>query len=504
MPQANISLLPTTLINSYSSQDASFPWLNLIDNSLVTNGRSAVGNPRDQWIIIDLGSSWPLTGFKLWNSTFGAPYFNNTSVWSYTIDVSDNGISDEDFIQVIPTTHIPIKDLSGGVGYSVRAISTTSARYVRLNLIQNSGNPSQIAAAGFEIYSLIAEQATEQILSNATIFLPTETQTIKSDAFVNHPVYTDTIHITANAEITDTKSDVKSNAYIVDANIYSNAIIRTLGTTTIKSDAYVYRNKMLSTDLLFFGEATRISKSHNLLIFTTDFSSSDEVIINDMITGLVMDMNTVTPPLGYNNYDWKYDWVVRTFNKCQYKFEIRVADNLTELFAEPFHEISLEEQIYKGQVNRYHQWRCHIWASGSGDFELHQFTIKGYVDFLANPLYRTLREKPFVTTSHVKAPTDNWTQQLYEPSLSAVVYSSPYLPADLNADWYINTTDYLLLLQVILGGLPESAIPSPGFGARGLFSDLSGQLIPSISDVVAIILYIYNAGPPPSRLEELT
>ena len=73
MASANISILATTSIHSYATQDTSYLWSNLLDGDTDTNGRSAIGNPANQWIIIDLGMSWPLTGFRLWNSSFADP-----------------------------------------------------------------------------------------------------------------------------------------------------------------------------------------------------------------------------------------------------------------------------------------------------------------------------------------------------------------------------------------------------------------------------------------------
>ncbi len=502
MAQANISLLSTTSIHSYSSQDSANPWSNLLDGSTSTNGRSARANPSDQWIIIDLGSIWPLVGFKLWNSTFS---FDSYDVSTYKIDVSTTGVDDGNFVEVVPETYIFSQDPffagGGGVGTSTRAIPATDARYVRLYLLDNNGDALYIAASNFEIYSLTIEQITTQILSNATIFLPTETKTITSDAFLYKPVYTDSVNITSDAEITHNKADILSDAWIVGNYIFSDAIISKTELTTITTDAYIYQSGSFTTDILLFGRANVVNTNYNMLVYSTDISSSGEVISKDMITGDILDMTTVTPPLGYNNYDWKYDWVVRTFNKCQYKFEIRAANDLLELSAEPFHEIQLDEQIYKGQVNRYYQWRCHVWASGSGDFELHQFTIKGYVDYPANPLYRTLREKPFITTSHIRAPGDVFTTQQYEPSLTAMAYLGPYLPMDLNNDWNINSDDINLFVYIYIY-YPGSTIAAPGFNVRGLFTDTNGHTTPTITDLTQLINYIYLAGPPPSRQEE--
>jgi hypothetical protein len=498
MAQANIAAFGS--IVSYSSQDSAYPWINLLDGNTATNGRSAIGNPRYQWVIIDLGTVWPLTGFKLWGGSLSDV---TSDVFGFDIAISATGITDSDFIKISPYSHLmPPRKITGAVQSSQIAIAPSNVRYVKLYLYSNRLNALYINASDLEIYSLTIDQITTSISSAATIYLPQQTETIASNAFIFYPVFTDQRSILANAEITDTKSDQLSDALIVDGLIYSNSVIKSIESNTIISNAYVYRSGSYKTNLLLFGTANPVSQTHNMLVFSTDISSSKEVIVDDMITGPIMDMNTISPPLGYNNYDWKYDWVVRTFNQCQYKFEVRSADELLELSAEPFHAIQLEDQIYKGQVNRYHQWRCHIWASGSGDFELHQFTIKGYVDYPANPLYRTLYEKPFITTSHVKAPGDTFTQQLYEPPLEAMSWAGPYIPGDLNGDFNLTTMDATILIQTVFGILSKDLIPAPGFYIRGIYSDFAGHIVPNVGDAVQINQYILSAGPPPKKRQE--
>lgn len=498
MAQANIASLGS--IVSYSSQDSAYPWVNLLDGSIITNGRSAIGNPISQWVIIDLGKVWPLTGFKLWGGSLSD---KTSDVSAFNIGVSATGVADSDFTKISSYDRILLpRGITGTIQSLQIAIATTNARYVKLYLNSNFGSALYINASDLEIYSLTIEQVTTSILSAATIYLPQQTKTITSNAFIFYPVFTDQVNLTAAAEITDTKSDQSSDAFIVDNFIYSNSVIKSIESDIVISDAYIYRSGSYKTNLLLFGTANTVSQMHNMLIFSTDISSSKEVIVDDMVTGPIMDMNTISPPLGYNNYDWKYDWVVRTFNQCQYKFEVRSADDLLELSAESFHEIQLNDQIYKGQVNRYYQWRSHVWASGSGDFELHQFTIKGYVDYPANPLYRTLYEKPFITTSHVKAPGDAFVQQLYEPPLEAMSWVGPYIPGDLNGDFNLTTMDSTILIKTIFGILPEDSIPAPGFYVRGIYSDLTGQVIPTVGDALQITRYIFSAAPPPKRRQE--
>lgn len=498
MAQANISLLSSTVVDSYSSQDTSYPWSNLLDGNTATNGRSASGNPSDQWVIIDLGSIFSLTGFKIWNTSFA----DATQATQYfRIEISATTTDAGAFVEVVPDTILFQKGLFGiGIGFTTRSISATNARYVKLYLSTNYGNTSYISLSDFEIYSESAITDIETVSSNAEIFSTSPTTTIISDAFISAtPTFKDRISITSDASITLDKSDILSDAYIVDALINSDAHIEAEELVTISSDAYVYQSgSFCRKSALLYGRANSFTDPRDIFVYSADISSSDETVVTDTVMGPVMDMTTVSPPLGYNNYDWKYDWVVRIFNKCQYKFEVRSAETLLDLSAEPFHEIALGAPIYKGQVKRYHQWLCHVWASGSGDFELHQFTIKGYIDYPANPFYRALREKPFVTTSHVIEPGDSWSQQEYEPPLAAAYWRGPYIPGDVNADNAITQDDINLLTLFLFSGYPADSIPAPG-AIRGAWDT---GVSPEINDLLKMLAYVYSAGPPPSRRDE--
>ena len=124
-------------------------------------------------------------------------------------------------------------------------------------------------------------------------------------------------------------------------------------------------------------------------------SNSSQTIVIDTITSstdplYVLDLASVTPPSGYQNYDWAYDWVVRTYNGAACKFEARSANVLSALTSAIFTTITQGQIIPRADVRRYHQYRLHLWASGSNDFEFHQFTIKAYVDYPAYPYARTL------------------------------------------------------------------------------------------------------------------
>jgi len=220
------------------------------------------------------------------------------------------------------------------------------------------------------------------------------------------------------------------------------------------------------------------------LVYTTDISTSDEVVVADMLTGSVMDMLVITPPLEYQNYDWKYDWVVRTYDLAQYKFEIRTGDTLPELNTAVFSRINQDQIILRGQVPRYHQWRCHVWASGSSDFELHQFTIKGYIDWPANPLYRSLQDQSFTTVSPIK----KGVQRLYEP-LNPKLWGGTYVLGDCDADGIVNAYDLAYLTSYLLYG---GTSPSPL-----LSGDVNYDIVVNSVDLTYLTDYLHNNGPPP-------
>ncbi|MHA1290746.1 MAG: dockerin type I repeat-containing protein, partial [Candidatus Thorarchaeota archaeon] len=272
----------------------------------------------------------------------------------------------------------------------------------------------------------------------------------------------------------------------VGSQITSNAIILGSETVMVASDAMVYKSGSAATLPIFMaGRSTdRTSESRGVLIHTTDISTSDEVVVADMITSNPMDMLTIAPPLGYQNYDWKYDWVVRTYNSAQYRFEIRAEDTLSELYTAVFSEIHQGQIILRGHVPRYHQWRCHVWASGSGDFELHQFTIKGYVDQPANSLYRSLQDQIFTTVSTIK----KGVQRPYEP-LNPKLWGGTYIPGDCNADEIVDVYDQVYLAAYISYGGPA---PSPL-----LAGDVNCDGIVNVADFTYLTQYLDNNGAPP-------
>jgi hypothetical protein len=252
-----------------------------------------------------------------------------------------------------------------------------------------------------------------EIQSAATITVVIPGQSMNSDAY-----------------IVDRYSMMTSDALVgMTGNaISSNAVVSNSYTTTLTSDARVLRSTEAS-QWAFSPKSTRLGMrlsitpsavpqtnyrkfpftsptTQNLLSYTLSGTTSKETKVNDLITSpltadYVLDLMTANPPLGYAQYDWKYDWVVQTQRHCRYLFEARSADTLAEIESKTFVRVNKDDVIPKEYLKRYHQWRAHVWASGSGDFKLYQFSVKAYVEYPANPLYRSLAKKPFHTTSPI-------------------------------------------------------------------------------------------------------
>ena len=477
-------------IHSSSSEAGGNPASNIIDSYKTEFTQYMSLSNADEWIIIDLGAEYSITGFKLWS---GADTTVTRSIKNYRVGIS----STPDSFNVVASGQVSLPIV---IGDTVRLFSHTtaildSARYIKLYLDDNWGSSAAITSCEFEIYSPAIMQGQADIFSNAEIYHESNQENILSNAYIK-PAPTHTVIATITADAVITQGDnINSDSWISDigSQITSNSIVLGPETITIISDAMIYRSGSAATLSIFMtGRSTgRISDtiieasgSRDLLIYVTDISTSDEVIVADMITSNPMDMLTIVPPLGYQNYDWKYDWVVRTYDSAQYRFEIRAEDTLSELHTAVFSEIKQGQIISRGQVPRYHQWRCHVWASGSGDFELHQFTIKGYVDQPANSLYRSLQDQTFTTVSTVKKRT----QRSYEP-LNPKLWGGTYIPGDCDADGIVDAYDQVYLTSYLLY---EGLTPSPL-----LAGDVNYNGEVNAVDLTYLIQYLHNDGPPP-------
>lgn len=105
---------------------------------------------------------------------------------------------------------------------------------------------------------------------------------------------------------------------------------------------------------------------------------NDTSLSGSMFTSDVVDLTTAYTPAPFATMDWAYDWVTRELNDCVVTFEARSADSLVNLTTAPWAVIENDQLIASIDVRRYNQWRFTLKASGSRDFELHQFTIKAY------------------------------------------------------------------------------------------------------------------------------
>ena len=477
-------------IHSYSSQQTGYEATKIIDDSVsATEYRSSTN--ASEWIIIDLGAERPISGFKIWS---GISSNTGASIKNYRVGVSNTPSS----FSIVASGQVAEPTLSAGkavMTYHETAVSETT-RYIKIYLDDNwlFFAFDYIASGEFEIYSSDVQEDQDDILSNAEVYEPVGGKDILSDLYViPQHTYTEKSTIASDATIGDEGSNIPSDTLIVASNINSDAVILATETATIVSDLSVYRSGSAGILPVFMtGRSTgritdtliEASGSRSLLVYTTDISTSDEVVVADMLTSSVMDMLIITPPLGYQNYDWKYDWVVRTYDLAQYKFEIRTGDTLPELNTAVFSRINQDQIILRGQVPRYHQWRCHVWASGSSDFELHQFTIKGYIDWPANPLYRSLQDQPFTTVSTIK----KGVQRLYEP-LDPKLWGGTYVPGDCDADEIVDAYDLAYLTSYLLYG---GSVPSPL-----LSGDVNYDIVVDAVDLTYLTDYLRNNGPPP-------
>ncbi|KKL45525.1 hypothetical protein LCGC14_2354820, partial [marine sediment metagenome] len=475
-------------IDSYSSQHASHLASNVIDDNSVNSSWLANGGDTDQWVIIDLGASYNITGFKAWGIYWSTTTY---SVKNYRIGLSNTGTDDIDFTIVASGQIVQPSWFGGRYVYKhhTTTISNTSARYVKYYLDDNWGYAYAIGSLELEIYSSAIQQDTTTITSDSEIYYPSGSAAVTSDGYiVSAPIVTEIATVTSNAEITDLRRDVLSDAFIT-INVYSNAHIVTNEVVTVQSDAMIYRSGSAIREVFTMGKGSFVGfpDSGSTLIYCTNISSSDEVIVADMITSSIMNMTDITPPLGYQNYAWKYDWVVRTYDSAQYKFEIRTGETKLDLLASTFSSIVLGQIIPIGEVPRYHQWRCHIWASGSGDFELHQFSIKGYVSYPANLLYSSLNSGEFTAVSKVETNID----KPYEPMNMDRIWDGSYIPGDVDGDGIIDYNDILYMNAWLNAGGPVS---NPI--RRADVNDSGGA---DIADLTYLTAYIFLNGSPPYR-----
>lgn len=217
-----------------------------------------------------------------------------------------------------------------------------------------------------------------------------------------------------NEQFTD-NAFLTSTAYIYHAGLSADAYVVAEFTQVINSDASLIKRSTYAqvvspgffggraAGVTVFGSPVATIQSDAMigLYSNSNQTSVVDVFISSTDPLLVLDLASVQPPFGYQNYDWSYDWVVRTRNQAVCKFEVRSADSLVALNSQPF-TLAIQGQIIpRADIHRYHQYKMHLWASGSNDFEFHQFTIKAYVDHPAYPYARTLTPQIKTSTSSI-------------------------------------------------------------------------------------------------------
>lgn len=143
-------------------------------------------------------------------------------------------------------------------------------------------------------------------------------------------------------------------------------------------------------------------KITNIKATVNDMSLSGSMYISG-----VLDLTTAYTPKPYTTIDWAYDWVTRELNGCEVVFEARSALSLVSLNTATWNVIENQQVIPALAVERYNQWRFTLKASGSRDFELHQFTMKAYNNYSASlgssvilmPIVTPITPIPFNTPS---------------------------------------------------------------------------------------------------------
>lgn len=298
--------------------------------------------------------------------------------------------------------------------------------------------------------------------------------------------------------------EMQANAKIIDSGqeMNSNGTILASETVTILSDASLSRTATFALAMhvaypgsgsLSILEGQGYSPDlfeQRLIAHSTLETTSVGTIVADMFTSDLIDLSNVQPPFGYPNYDWSYDWVVRTYNQAIYTVETRIGETPDEVNLAIFSVKELGHRFERGKVPRYHQYRLHVWASGSGDFEFHQFTVRGHVVHGANKYYESLIQDPFLTTNVVNLDIS----RTWEPDLNkAILWPKDYIPGDVTSSGRVTGDDIIEMVDVLFGG-------GTALDTRTL--DVNGDGVFTSADIIYLGLYISGSGPPPRVVPE--
>jgi hypothetical protein len=220
----------------------------------------------------------------------------------------------------------------------------------------------------------------QSILSNADIKGPISSS-ISSSARIyrnySGGMYSG-LNIGSDARIT--KESIDSTAQIIKRSISTDI-------NKIISNANILQYNTINFTLpsIVIGQSSgSISFYLPAIVVGTEYEGTNHNSVYDIITSSLMDLTEAQTPDPYYYYDWAYDWCSREWNNCVVRFETRQSDNSNEILGETWREITNGQVVPHTYVKRYHQWRMHLWATGSGDFELHQFTIKAYTQYPSN------------------------------------------------------------------------------------------------------------------------
>ncbi|MCK4359413.1 MAG: hypothetical protein KAW92_11870 [Candidatus Cloacimonetes bacterium] len=140
-------------------------------------------------------------------------------------------------------------------------------------------------------------------------------------------------------------------------------------------------NLVPTIDSSFSGSTTSV-----VVPGTNGFVKSSGAIVNNIYTSPVLDLDE--SGLIYGNYDWAYDWVPHLIRDCRILVEARSGNALPLVGS--WDEVEAGESIYKSNVERYYQYRVHVFTWFSSSFALHQFSMKAYESGSSNPYYTSI------------------------------------------------------------------------------------------------------------------
>lgn len=119
---------------------------------------------------------------------------------------------------------------------------------------------------------------------------------------------------------------------------------------------------------------------------THGFVRSSGAIVNNIYTSPIIDLTDSN--LIYSDYDWAYDWVPDLGKDCQIRVEARSFNALPPIGS--WSEVYPGQIIYRGSVDRYYQYRVHVFTWFADSFKLHQFSVKAYESGSADPYYSSI------------------------------------------------------------------------------------------------------------------